>query len=165
MTTYQDIVDYMNKNYWSGFKLVYDNPSYTINNDDDYSIIINKNSYAIIGSLAIGKGLGQLLLDILNTPVDKRIKPEIKHTVEPATAENVYTANLLTRLTSVDQVIQSINTFLVNARCNSNPIMTIATDIGANNLNKVLKLYYDYNIVITNQSHNSDVFNLLIEPK
>ena len=162
MTTYQDIVDYMNKNYWSGFKLVYDDPSYTINNDD-YSIIINKNSYAIIGSLAVGKSLGQLLLDILNTPINKRNKPKIKHAVEPATKESACTTHLLI---TVDQVIQAINTFIIRTRLNYTSVMTIVTDIGKDNLNKVLKLCDDYNIKVINKtSLDPDAFNLLIEPK
>ena len=167
MTTYQDIIDYMNENYWAGFKLVYHSPHYTINNNDDdnYSISIDEDSYSTIGPFIIDKGLNKLLTDLLDTPVNKRNKPEIEHTIKPATKESVNSANLLTRLTSVNQVIQSINTFLVSARCNSNPIMTIATDIGVDNLNKILKLYDDYDIVITNQSYNSSVFNLLIEPK
>ena len=159
MTTYQDIVDYMNKNYWVGFKLVKHDTYYAITEGED-SIYIYNDRYTC--SFAIDKGLGQLLIDIINTPVDKRIKPEIEHTIKPTTAESVYTTYLLT---SADQVIQAINTFLVSARCNSNPIMTIVTDIGVDNLNKVLKLYDDFNIRITNQSHNSNVFNLLIEPK
>ena len=167
MTTYQDIVDYMNKNYWAGFKLSYNNPDYIIINTNGLVVIsINKDSYSTIGSLDIGKGLSKLLTDILDTPVNQRNKPEIKHTVKPATAESVYyTANLLTRLTNADQVIQAINTFLVSARSNPNPTMTIATDIGADNLNKVLKLYGDYNITVINKSANPTAFNLSIEPK
>ena len=166
MTTYQDIVDYMNKNYWKGFKLVYNNPSCTINdNNAYYSISIDEDYYSTNGSFTIEKGLNKLLTDILNTPVDKRNKPEIKHTIKPVTKEIVDTANLLTRLTSADQVIQAINTFLVSARCNPNPTMTIATDIGVDNLNKVLDLYDDYNIRITTQMPDSITFDLLIEPK
>ena len=166
MTTYQDIVDYMNENYWKGFKLVYNNPSCTINdNNAYYSISIDEDYYSTNGSFTIEKGLNKLLTDILNTPVDKRNKPEIKHTIKPVTKEIVDTANLLTRLTSADQVIQAINTFLVSARCNPNPTMTIATDIGVDNLNKVLDLYDDYNIRITTQMPDSITFDLLIEPK
>ena len=81
MATYQDIVDYMNKNYWTHFKLVYNNPDYIIVNTNELAVIsINKDSYSTIGSLDVGKGLSKLLTDILNTPVDQRIKPEIKHT-------------------------------------------------------------------------------------
>ena len=161
MTTYRDIVDYLNKYYGSGFKLFYNNPGCTINNtNDDRSISIDKDSYST--TINIDKGLNKLLADLLDTPVDQRNKPEIKHTIKPVTKESVDTASLIT---SADQVIQAINTFLVSARCNSNPIMTIATDIGVDNLNKVLKLYDDYNIKITNQIPNSDVFNLFIEPK
>lgn len=169
MATYQDIVDYLNEHYWADFKLVYNNPGYTINNNDDdvdvdlYISIDIFDEYST--NIVIDKGLSKLLANLLDTPVNQRNKPEIEHTVKPATAESVNSANLLTRLTSVDQVIQSINTFLVSARCNSNPIMTIATDIEVDNLNKILKLYDDYDIVITNQSYNSNVFNLLIEPK
>ena len=163
MTTYQDIVDYLNKYYWAGFKLFYNNPGCTIANNDDRSISISEDSYA--ATIIVDKGLNKLLADLLDTPVNQRNKPEIEHAVKPATTESVNSANLLTKLTSVDQVIQSINTFLVSARCNSNPIMTIATDIEVDNLNKILKLYDDYDIVITNQSYNSNVFNLLIEPK
>ena len=77
MATYQDIVDYMNKNYWADFKLVYNNPGYTINNnkdDVDVGLYISKDSYSTIGSFDIDKGLSKLLTDILNTPVDQRIK-------------------------------------------------------------------------------------------
>ena len=76
MTTYQDLVDYLNKNYWEGFKLVYNNPGYTIKDDvyADLYISINKDSYSTIGSFDIDKGLSELLTDILNTPVDQRIK-------------------------------------------------------------------------------------------
>ena len=106
MTTYQDIVDYMNKNYWKGFKLVYNNPSCTINdNNAYYSISIDEDYYSTNGSFTIEKGLNKLLTDILNTPVDKRNKPEIKHTIKPVTKEIVDTANLLTRLTSADQSV------------------------------------------------------------
>ena len=169
MTTYQDIVDYMNKNYWAGFKLIYNDHGYTIKDNNDYFFIsINKDSYSTIGSFNIDKGLNKLLADLLDTPVNQRnkqINSEIKHTVDPVAKESAYTNNLLTRLTSANQVIQAINSFLVSARLNSNPIMTIDTDIGWDNLNKVLKLYGDYNIRIINKNANSDVFNLLIEPK
>ena len=163
--TYQDIVDYLSKNYWGDFKLVYSDPGYTINEDDGDHISIIGDYYTT--TISIDKGLSKLLTDLLDTPVDQRIKPEIKHTIKPVTKESVNTVNLVNRLASADQVIQAINTFLVSARCNSTPIMTIATDIGMDNLNKVLKLYGDYTIIITNQMpmHNYTAFNLLIEPK
>ena len=161
MTTYQDIIDYLNKHYLGEFTLVKQDGYYTITNGED-SISIYKNYYK--SQVYIDTKLSHLLADLLDIPVNKRNKPEIEHTIKPITKESAYTASLIT---SADQVIQAINTFLVSARCNSNPnpIMTIATDIGVDNLNKVLKLYDDYNIKITNQIPNSDVFNLLIEPK
>ena len=169
MTTYQDIVDYMNNNYNGGkFTLVKHDPGYIIVNNNGIVIIsINEDYYSTIGSFNVEKGLSKLLTDLLDTPVNKRNKPEIKNTIKPVTKESVDTANLLTRLTSADQVIQAINTFLVSARCNYAPIITIATDIGRDNLNKVLKLYDDYNIRITTQIPplNPVTFNLLIEPK
>ncbi len=175
MTTYQDIVDYMNNNYVGDHAIIKHDGYYTMNtNDDDCSISINEDSYSInihkdysTTSVIINKGLNKLLADLLDTPVNQRNKPEIKHTIKPVTKESVDTANLVNRLTTVDQVIQAINTFLVSARCNPNPIMTIDTDIGVDNLNKVLDLYDDYNIRITNQIPllNPAAFNLLIEPK
>lgn len=166
MTTYQDIVDYLNNNnnYHGEFTLVKHDAHYTINDNCNYhTISIYKDDYST--TIIIDKGLSKLLTDLLDTPVNKRIKPEIKHTIKPVTKENVDTANPLTRLTNVDQVIWAINTFIVSTRCTSNPIMTIATDVY--NLTKVLKLYDDYNIKITNQMPmpNYKVFNLLIEPK
>ena len=176
MTTYQDIVDYMNKNYVGDHAIIKHDGYYTMNtNDDDCSISINEDSYSInihkdysTTSVIINKGLNKLLADLLDTPVNQRnkqINSEIKHTVDPVVKESAYTNNLVNRLTSANQVIQAINSFLVSARLNSNPIMTIDTDIGWDNLNKVLKLYGDYNIRIINKNANSDVFNLLIEPK
>ena len=156
MTTYQDIVDYMNNNYVGDHAIVKHDGYYTMNtNDDDCSISINEDSYSInihkdysTTSVIINKGLNKLLADLLDTPVNQRNKPEIKHTVDPVAKESAYTDNLLTRLTSANQVIQAINSFLVSARLNSTPIMTIDTDIGWDTLNKVLKLVYSVIIKI-----------------
>ena len=78
MTTYQDVVDYMNKN-GGKFTVVKHNAHYTIkdNNDDYYTISIYKDCYST--TMIIDKGLSKLLADLLDTPVDKRFKP-IKHT-------------------------------------------------------------------------------------
>ena len=89
MTTYQDIVDYMNKNYVGDHAIVKHDGYYTMNtNDDDCSISINEDSYSInihkdysTTSVIINKGLNKLLADLLDTPVNKRNKPEIEHTV------------------------------------------------------------------------------------
>ena len=163
MTTYQDIVDYLKGHYLvKEYRVIKHDDYYTITNGD-ITIDIYNDCYK--SSMYIGTKLSRLLVDLLDTPFNQRNKPEIKHTIKPVTKEIVDTANLLTRLTSADQVIQAINTFLVSARCNPNPTMTIATDIGVDNLNKVLDLYDDYNIRITTQMPDSITFDLLIEPK
>lgn len=167
MTTYQDIVNYLKEHYLvKEYTVIKHDDYYTITNGDNGDITIDIYNDCYKSSMYIGTKLSRLLVDLLDTPVNqrnKRINSEIKHTSKPMTKESVYNASLIT---SADQVIQAINTFLVNARCNSNPnpIMTIATDIGVDNLNKVLKLYDDYNIEIINQIPNSNVFNLFIEP-
>ena len=82
MTTYQDIVDYMNKN-GGKFTLVTHNAHYTINdnNDEYYTISIYKDCYST--TIIIDKGLSKLLTDILNTPVNQRNNPGIKPGIKP----------------------------------------------------------------------------------
>lgn len=168
MTTYQNIVDYMNKHYNGKFTLFIQDGYYTINDNDDdyYTICINKDSYSTIGSFTIGKGLNKLLTGILNTPVNQRINSEIKHTIKPVTKENVDTVNLVNGLTNVDQVIRAINTFIVRTKHNASEwIMFINTDLSIAKLNEIFKLYSDYNIKIYNHRNLSPEYDLLIEPK
>ena len=81
MTTYQDIVDYMNKNYNGGkFTLVKHDVPYTITNGV-FTIDIYNDCYK--STFYIGIELGQLLLDILNTPVNQRNNPGIKPGIKP----------------------------------------------------------------------------------
>ena len=63
MATYQDIVDYLNENYWKGFKLVYNDPSYTNKNDDvDSYISIHIYMMSILLTLVLMKIIMLLIL-------------------------------------------------------------------------------------------------------
>ena len=113
MATYQDIVDYLNKYYWAGFKLFYNNPGCTIANNDDRSISISEDSYA--ATIIVDKGLNKLLADLLDTPIDqrnKRINTEIKHTVDPVAKSNLEKREIKCS-DSADEIIARINSFIL----------------------------------------------------
>ena len=160
MTTYQDIVDYLNENYWGDFKIVYSDPGYTINEDDGDHISIIGDYYTT--TISIDKGLSKLLTDLLDTPIDKRFK-SIEHKIDPVNSSDKLVPNLLA---TADQVIHDINSFIVRTK-HGNPkvIMFINTDLGKTKLNEIFKLYKDYNIKIYNHRELSPEYDLLIEPK
>lgn len=76
MTTYQDLVDYLNGNYVGAHAIIKHDGYYTMNTNNDCSISINKDSYSISidkdYSITIGKDLSKLLADLLDTPVNQR---------------------------------------------------------------------------------------------
>ena len=109
MTTYQDIIDYLNKHYLGEFTLVKQDGYYTITNGED-SISIYKNYYK--NQVYIDTKLSHLLADLLDTPVDQRNKPEIKHTIKPVTKESAYANNL----TSADAVYRSYHGYTLSIK-------------------------------------------------
>ena len=150
MATYQDIVDYLNKYYGAGFKLFYNNPGCTINNNDDRSISIDKDSYST--TIIIDKGLNKLLTDILNTPVNQRNKPEIKHTVKPVTKSNLEKREIK-YLDSADKIIGKINSFILEDFNidNSRSLLLLTkfeTTFNPSELLQVLSIFKDFDITI-----------------
>ena len=87
MTTYQDIVDYLNEHYLldEEYTVIKHGDYYTITDGDVTNDIYN-DCYK--SPLYIDAKLSRLLADLLDTPVNKRIKPEIKHTVDPVAKES-----------------------------------------------------------------------------
>ena len=167
MTTYQDIVDYLNDsdNPYFRYKLsTKEDGSHAIaNTKGDSKIVVYEDAYYYYTPFNISSKLSHLLTDLLDTPVDKRFKPKIKHSVDPVNSSDKLIPNLLT---TADQVIQDINSFIVRTK-HGNPkvIMFINTDLGKTKLNEIFKLYKDYNIIIYNHRDLSPEYDLLIEPK
>lgn len=150
MTTYQDIVDYLNNNYHDGFTLVKHDTHYTINDNCNYcnyyTISIYKDDYST--TIIIDKGLNKLLMDILNTPVDQRNKPEIKHTIKPVTKRSL--ANYTIKcLDSADKIIGKINSFILkDFSINTGRILLLLTTFNSSELLQVLSLFKDFDITI-----------------
>ena len=150
MTTYQNLVDYLNKYYGAGFKLFYNNPGCTINNNDDRSISIDKDSYST--TIIIDKGLNKLLTDILNTPVNQRDKPEIKHTIKPVTKSNLEKREIKCS-DSADEIIARINSFILKDFNidNSRSLLLLTafkTTFNPSELLQVLSIFKDFDITI-----------------
>lgn len=149
MTTYQDVVDYLNKNYWEGFKLVHHHHHYTINNsDNNYSISIDEDSYVTTGLFIIDKGLSKLLTDILDTPVNQRIKPEIKHTTKPVTKRNLEMYELKC-LDSADKIIGKVNSYILkDFNIDASRSLLLLATFNSSELLQVLSIFKDFDITI-----------------
>ena len=156
MTTYQDIVDYMNENYWKGFKLFYNNPGCTINDDDnddvDYVSCISINEDYYSTNISIDKGLSKLLTDLLDTPVNQRNKPEIKHTIKPVTKRNLANHEIKC-LDSADKIIGKINSFIlkdfsIDTSRSLLLLTTFETTFNPAELLQVLSIFKDFDITI-----------------
>ena len=167
MTTYQDIVDYMNKNYWAGFKLIYNDHGYTIKDNNDYFFIsINKDSYSTIGSFNIDKGLSKLLADLLDTPVNQRNKPEIKHNVKPVTIVQNGVGCYTQYLNSTDKIITRINSFITKEfKFCPKGTLFIATHYSKDDLLQILSLFKDFDITVDAVSRSYPGYTLSIKAK
>lgn len=160
MTTYQDIVDYMNKNYAGDHAITNHDGYYTINtsNDDNHYISIEDYYYTIVGSLIIGKGLNKLLADLLDTPVDQRNKPKIKHTIKPVSKENLelHDAPILD---TNDKIINRINSFILSDwSADHNRTLILVSSFINRGLEEVFKLFKDFNFTIEDSHDYIDGF-------
>ena len=156
MATYQDIVDYLSKNYWGDFKLVYSDPGYTINEDDGDHISIIGDYYTT--TISIDKGLNKLLADLLDTPVNQRNKPEIKHNVKPVSKENLelHDAPILD---TNDKIINRINSFILSDwSTDHNRTLILVSSFINRGLEEVFKLFKDFNFTIEDSHDYIDGF-------
>ena len=164
MTTYQDIVDYMNKNYNGGkFTLVKQDVPYTITNGV-FTIDIYNDCYK--STFYIGIELGQLLLDILNTPVNQRNKPEIKHNVKPVTIMQNGVGCYTQCLNSNDKIITRINSFITKEfKFCPNGTLFLATHYSRDDLLQILSLFKDFDITIDAVACSYPGYTLSIKAK
>ena len=96
--------------------------------------------------------LGQLLLDILNTPVNQRDKPEIKHTIKPVTKSNLEKREIKCS-DSADEIIARINSFILKDFNidNSRSLLLLTafkTTFNPSELLQVLSIFKDFDITI-----------------
>ena len=151
MATYQDIVDYLKGHYldFKEYTVIEHGDYYTITNGD-ITIDIYNDCYK--SSLYIGTKLSRLLADLLDTPVNQRNKPEIKHTVKPVTKRDLEMEDIKP-LSSADQIIASINSFnLKDFNINNNRslllVTTFKTTFDSSKLLQVLSIFKDFDITI-----------------
>jgi len=145
MTTYQNIINYMNNNYGGKFTLVKHDTYYTITNGQD-SISIYNHDYN--SKFYIDVELGQLLIDILNTPVNKRINSDIKHTFKPVTKRNLENYEIKC-LDSADKIIGNVNSFILKEfSIDPNRSLLLLTTFNSSKLLQVLSIFKDFNITI-----------------
>ena len=149
MATYQDIIDYLNKHYLGEFTLVKQDGYYTITNGED-SISIYKNYYK--NQVYIDTKLSHLLADLLDTPVNQRNKPKIKHTIKPVTKSNLEKREIKCS-DSADEIIARINSFILKDFNidNSRSLLLLTafkTTFNPSELLQVLSIFKDFDITI-----------------
>lgn len=155
MTTYQDIIDYLNKHYLGEFTLVKQDGYYTITNGED-SISIYKNYYK--SQVYIDTRSSHLLADLLDTPVNQRNKPEIKHTIKPVSKENLelHDAPILD---TNDKIINRINSFILSDwSTDHNRTLILVSSFINRGLEEVFKLFKDFNFTIEDSHDYIDGF-------
>lgn len=144
MATYQDIIDYMNKNYHGEFTLFKHDNHYTITNVKD-SISIYNQDYK--STFYIGVELCQLLIDVLSTPVNQR-NTEIEHTFKPVTKRNLENYEIKC-LDSADKIIGNVNSFILKEFSIDPSIsLLLLTTFDSSKLLQVLDIFKDFDITI-----------------
>ena len=151
MTTYQDIVDYLNEHYLldEEYTVIKHSDYYTITDGDVTNDIYN-DCYK--SPLYIDKGLSHLLADLLDTPVNQRDNPEIKHTIKPVTKSNLEKREIKCS-DSADEIIARINSFILKDFNidNSRSLLLLTafkTTFNPSELLQVLSIFKDFDITI-----------------
>ena len=151
MTTYQDIVDYLNEHYFldEEYTVIKHGDYYTITDGDVTNDIYN-DCYK--SPLYIDAKLSHLLADLLDTPVNQRDKPEIKHTIKPVTKRNLANHEIKC-LDSADKIIGKINSFIlkdfsINTGRSLLLLTTFETTFNPAELLQVLSVFEDFDITI-----------------
>ena len=157
MTTYQDIIDYLKGHYldFKEYTVIEHGDCYTITNGD-ITIDIYNDCYK--SSLYIGTKLSRLLADLLDTPVNQRNKPEIKHTVKPVSKENLelHDAPILD---TNDEIINRINSFILSDwSADHNRTLILVSSFINRGLEEVFKLFKDFNFTIEDSHDYIDGF-------
>ena len=147
MTTYQDIVDCLKGHYldFKEYTVIEHGDYYTITNGD-ITIDIYNDCYK--SSLYIGTKLSRLLSDLLDTPVNQRNKPGIKHTVKPVTKRDFANYEIKC-LDSADKIIGKINSFILkDFSINNSRSLLLVTTFDSSKLLQVLSIFKDFDITI-----------------
>lgn len=148
MVTYENVIKFLNENYFGPFRLEKENPgnpddqSYIITNDGS-EIKINEDRYS--SSLYIDAKLGRILLDLLNTPFNKRF--ELEHDVDPVTMDDMN--NKVEILNNADEVIDTINEFILKEfKLDPDNHLVFMSTLDKDKLEKIILLFDDFCIDI-----------------